>query len=59
MQEDKVTLPFEFITTELKFDADGVATITSESKLDAAWHIKCLPKKVSWMSSASVYSNVL
>ena len=47
MQEDKVTLPFEFITTELKFDADGVATITSESKLDAVWHIKCLPKEVS------------
>ena len=47
MQTDNITFPFNVYVSEIEFDTDAVATITSESKSDSTtWHINCWPEEV-------------
>ena len=47
MQTDNITFPFNVYVSEIEFDTDGVATITSENKSDSTtWYINCWPEEV-------------
>ena len=47
VQTDSITFPFNVYVSEIEFDAEDVATITSKSKSETiSWHINCWPEEV-------------